>query len=124
MPPRGFQPAFALRRMFEFHASRPEPAIPYAANQSDKMDHRRCNWLVLADKVTAGPAGTRYSSALSHVPTRTTFESSTGVCQQDTDKYYRVAWLGDLDTYRTMCVASELPFRRLLEEIRTMQLAA
>ena len=28
------------------------------------------------------------------------------------------AWLPFLDTYRTMCLAPELPFRRVLEEIR------
>ena len=33
-------------------------------------------------------------------------------------------WLAFLDTYRTMCLAPEAPFRRVREEIRGMRHAA
>ena len=60
-------------------------AIPWATNNSDKMDFRWHSWSISVDKVTTGPAGIRYSSALYDVPTRATFESSRGVCQQGID---------------------------------------
>jgi hypothetical protein len=34
-----------------------------------------------------------------------------GVCRQG----IVISWLGDLDTYRTMCIVPEPPFRRVLE---------
>jgi hypothetical protein len=49
------------------------------------MDFRWHSWSISVDKVTTGPAGIRYSSALYDVPTRATFESSRGVCQQGID---------------------------------------
>jgi hypothetical protein len=33
-------------------------------------------------------------------------------------------WLPFLDTYRTMCLAPQPDFRRVLEDVRAMQLAA
>jgi hypothetical protein len=33
-------------------------------------------------------------------------------------------WLPFLDTYRTMCLAPQPHFRRVLEDVRAMQLAA
>jgi hypothetical protein len=36
----------------------------------------------------------------------------------------RCAWLPFLDTYRTMCLAPQPDFRRVLEDVRAMQLAA
>lgn len=38
--------------------------------------------------------------------------------------YFEVDWLPFLNTYRTMCVAPEPDFRRLLEDIRELQIAA
>jgi hypothetical protein len=35
-----------------------------------------------------------------------------------------VIWLPFLDTYRTMCLAPQPHFRRVLEEVREMRLAA
>jgi hypothetical protein len=34
------------------------------------------------------------------------------------------SWLPFLDTYRTMCLAPQPDFRRVLEEVREMRLAA
>ena len=34
-----------------------------------------------------------------------------------------LSWLGDLDTYRTMCLAPEPTIQRLLEDIREIELA-
>ena len=35
-----------------------------------------------------------------------------------------ISWLPFLDTYRTMCLAPQPDFRRVLEDVRAMQLAA
>jgi hypothetical protein len=88
------------------------------------MDFHRYTWLALVDEMITGPAGTRYFSALPDVPARARFESSTGSCQQDIDKYCRFRWLAFLDTYRTMCAAPDLTFQRVFEELRMMRLAA
>jgi hypothetical protein len=37
---------------------------------------------------------------------------------------YHIDWLGFLNTYRTMCLAPSPQFRRILEEIRDIRLAA
>jgi hypothetical protein len=39
-------------------------------------------------------------------------------------RYEEVIWLPFLDTYRTMCLAPQPDFRRVLEDVRAMQLAA
>jgi len=39
-------------------------------------------------------------------------------------KGWEAFWLPFLNTYRTMCVAPEPDFRRLLEDIRELQIAA
>ena len=36
----------------------------------------------------------------------------------------RTAWLPFLNTYRTMCIAPEPAFRRILEDIRNLKMAA
>src|SRR5580692_7928530 len=43
---------------------------------------------------------------------------------EDTVSYEGGAWLPFLDTYRTMCLAPQPDFRRVLEDVRAMQLAA
>ncbi len=43
---------------------------------------------------------------------------------ENTRSYQRVLWLPFLDTYRTMCLAPQPDFRRVLEDVRAMQLAA
>jgi hypothetical protein len=78
-------------------------------------------WLV---RGTTSRVRSRFQGEFAEVSARTGFESSTGACQQDIDKYGRISWLGVLDTYRTMCVAPGQDFLRVLEEIRRMRLAA
>ena len=39
-------------------------------------------------------------------------------------RYREDSWLPFLDTYRTMCLAPQPDFRRVLEDVRAMQLAA
>ncbi|MGR3387309.1 MAG: hypothetical protein ACU0DB_10060, partial [Paracoccus sp. (in: a-proteobacteria)] len=58
---------------------------------------------------TSGKAG---ASALSA-------KASRILCARDIGK-----WLPFLNTFRTMCVAPEPDFRRLLEDIRELQIAA
>src|SRR6202035_2257327 len=43
-------------------------------------------------------------------------------CERRHSRKNRHAWLPFLDTYRTMCLAPD--FRRVLEDVRAMQLAA
>jgi hypothetical protein len=43
---------------------------------------------------------------------------------ETTASYQGGAWLPFLDTYRTMCLAPQPDFRRVLEDVRAMQLAA
>jgi len=40
------------------------------------------------------------------------------------DRADHTSWLPFLDTYRTMCLAPQPDFRRVLEDVRAMQLAA
>jgi hypothetical protein len=43
---------------------------------------------------------------------------------ENTASYQGGVWLPFLDTYRTMCLAPQPHFRRVLEDVRAMQLAA
>jgi hypothetical protein len=43
---------------------------------------------------------------------------------ENTRSYRGGVWLPFLDTYRTMCLAPQPDFRRVLEDVRAMQLAA
>jgi hypothetical protein len=43
---------------------------------------------------------------------------------ENTASYQGGAWLPFLDTYRTMCLAPQPDFRRVLEDVQAMQLAA
>ena len=47
-----------------------------------------------------------------------TYKTVSRVQQQKEEKASRTKWLPFLDTYRTMCLAPEPPFRAVLEEIR------
>ena len=55
-------------------------------------------------------------------------ETVTAAARLEADKTARTAkneiWLPFLDTYRTMCLAPQDNFRRVLEEVREMRLAA
>jgi hypothetical protein len=42
----------------------------------------------------------------------------------NTQRFEEDSWLPFLDTYRTMCLAPQPDFRRVLEDVRAMQLAA
>jgi hypothetical protein len=48
----------------------------------------------------------------------------TKVAQKFFCNIMMLGWLPFLNTYRTMCVAPEPDFRRLLEDIRELQIAA
>ena len=43
---------------------------------------------------------------------------------KNTRRYWEDFWLPFLDTYRTMCLAPQPAFKRVLEDVRAMQLAA
>jgi hypothetical protein len=86
--------------------------IARTANKSNKIDFRRHIWLSVADQITAslvrrnGPGsnpGRRYVHKILIIR--------------------RFSWLPFLDTYRTMCVAPEPDFLRLLDGVREMGLA-
>jgi len=55
-------------------------------------------------------------------------ETSTAAARLEADETAKSAkneiWLPFLDTYRTMCLAPKPDFRRVLEDVRAMQLAA
>jgi hypothetical protein len=55
-------------------------------------------------------------------------ETSTAAARLEADETAKSAkneiWLPFLDTYRTMCLAPQPDFRRVLEDVRAMQLAA
>jgi hypothetical protein len=65
----------------------------------------------------------RAAAAFGGVSARTEFESSKGFVS-NTLINDRISWLAFLDTYRTLCVAPEPQFRRVLEEIQGMRHAA
>ena len=50
--------------------------------------------------------------------------SRTFPCERRHSRKNRYAWLPFLDTYRTMCLAPQPDFRRVLENVRAMQLTA
>jgi hypothetical protein len=55
-------------------------------------------------------------------------ETRTAAARLEADKTAKSAkneiWLPFLDTYRTMCLAPQPDFRRILEDVLAMQLAA
>jgi hypothetical protein len=67
-------------------------------------------------------ASARSQSPLNHLANRSQAQRILG--QQGIDKYRRISWLAFLDTYRTLCVAPDLTFRWVFEELRMMRLAA
>src|SRR5437667_12745301 len=83
--PKSPQTSSQTPRSYSKHRAPVAPRLSVFFRNSS--DSRRYTWLIVADKVTTKPVGTRYSSAFSDVPVRTGFESRTDVCQQDTDKY-------------------------------------
>lgn len=61
--------------------------MPRATSQANKIDFCRHIWLDVADKATTGPVRATFWHVFSAVFASTGFESSTGVGQQDIEKY-------------------------------------
>src|SRR5690349_6066950 len=57
------------------------------------------------------------------IPARTGFESRTNLMFARCN-YRRISWRAFVDTYRTLCIAPEPRFGRVLQEFRGMQIAA
>ena len=56
-------------------------------NRFNEIDFRRIVWLGVTDRMSHDPGESRVRRVASEVRARTEFESSTGGCQQDIEKY-------------------------------------
>jgi hypothetical protein len=89
--------------------------LPGKLGCSHHIIHIRVLWLVVA-KVTTNPVAIGYSNAFADVPTCSRLESSTVYVSKISKDISDFPQLAFLDTYRTMCVAPEPPFRRVLSK--------
>jgi hypothetical protein len=75
----------------------------------------------LRNKLPGRPVADAFAGAVTRGSIGTIPETAE---TENTQQYREVLWLPFLDTYRTMCLAPQPDFRRVLEDVRAMQLAA